>query len=168
MVLVACSLWGNKDGFSNEPEFISSHKSFISPGEILKRNKHSECIALKSENTGDNGWRERTLEHKQRNRRTKAEMSRSENLPQEAQVANFQTWGRVRQGPKVKCVEIYISPQYTLQGTSCGCLCPTWSSVRKHVLLSSGPEEGCGGGGGVGTDKENQQTVKEAVGCVHQ
>lgn len=60
-----CVWGGGEDGFSNEPNFCSLHKSFMSPGEILKGNKHSECIILKSENTGDDGWWEGTLEHKQ-------------------------------------------------------------------------------------------------------
>jgi hypothetical protein len=42
---------------------------------------------------------------------------------------------------KVKGLKLKLDPQSTLKGTSCGYLCPTWSSVKKHVLLNLGPEE---------------------------
>lgn len=112
----------------------------MSPGEILKRNKHSDCIVLKSENTGDKGWWERTLEHKQWNCKTNGALRLSGNLPRNPSCK----LSDMRQSAftaKVKGPELQLQQPSTRKGISCGCLCPMGISVRKHIPLSCGGEE---------------------------
>lgn len=118
----------------------------MSPGEILKRNKHSDCVVLKSENTGDKDRWKRTLEHKQWNCKTNSAGGLSRNLPRNPSCK----LSDMRQSTftaKMKGPELQLHHQSTCEGISCGCLCAMGISVRKHIPLSCGGEERVSGKG---------------------
>lgn len=136
-------VWGGgvSNEFSNEPNVSSLHKSLC-----LKRNKHSDCTVLTSENTGDKGWWERTLEHKQGNCKTNGALRLSGNLPRNLSC-KLPDMRQSAFTAKVKGPELQLHHRSTRKGISCGCLCPMGISVRKHNPLSCGGEEQASGRG---------------------